>query len=362
LATKVAAGIYKEAPGVYDLHVSTGRSVDGKYRKVTRRVRGTLKDAKDERVRMLAAVSTGALKPTETITMAELHERFMAIRTGLSTNTRSNYEYAWSLIAPHIGTRNVKALTSLDLDDAYAQIVKGVSPNTARKSAKHVKALLAQAVRWGLVNVNATEDSRPPRAVPFNPQPQTMEQKLALIDAAWKQERQFGALVYLCASTGMRRGELGGLRWADVDLINATIYVRHQADPDGTLRPTKNRWQRTIHLSAPVVQMLTEHRAFCSEVAPLTDDCFVFSSEPGNRLPFRKDGLTWRWDRLRKTTGINGRLHDLRHSYGTQMHVEGVPPVVAAARMGQTIEVYLNTYCHTDDAEQRKAAEVGLRG
>jgi hypothetical protein len=70
-AQRVATGVYKAGVGVYDVHVSTGKGVDGKYGKVTKRVRGSLAQAREERVRMLGEVSAGLLKPAEPLTMAD---------------------------------------------------------------------------------------------------------------------------------------------------------------------------------------------------------------------------------------------------------------------------------------------------
>jgi integrase len=360
---RVAAGIYKAGVGVYDVHVSTGKGPNGKYRKVTKRVRGTLAVAKDERVRMLGEVATGLLKPADTLTMTQLHERFMATRT-IAQATRDNYDYYWSKLKEHIGTTTIKGLRAVDLDHAYAAIATGVGSNTTRKCAKHASALLNQAMRWDLIGRNVANSATPPREVPFNTTPPTDEQRVALVDAAFEQEPQFGALVHLAATTGARRGELAGLRWGDLVLKTAKVRIVHQPNSDGTLRQTKNGWQRVIGIDADTVGMLERHRAYCGAIAAeceatVTDGCFVFSPEPGNRLPFRVDGLTSRWSRLRKTTGIKCRLHDLRHAQATTLLAQGISPVVGAERLGQTVEVFIATYGHSDSAQNERAAIAG---
>src|SRR5438477_1557310 len=106
MATKkvrVAAGIYKLEPGLYELAVSTGKGGNGKYGQVFRRFRGTLQAAKTERAAMTTEVSAGTLKPAESLTMAELHKRFMATRSSLAQATKDQYEWLWSKLEPHIG-------------------------------------------------------------------------------------------------------------------------------------------------------------------------------------------------------------------------------------------------------------------
>lgn len=361
---RVAPGVYKVASGVYDIHVSTGRGVDGRYGKVTKRIRGTLTDAKSERGRMLVAVAEGTLRVVEPATMKELQDRYMATKASLSKASREQYAYLWAKLEPLIGTIDVKKLRALDLDHAYVVIGKDVSPNTTMKCHKHVSALLNRAVSWELVPRNVALSATPPSPVPFNITPPTPADLVSLVDAALKQEPQFGALVYLGATTGARRGELAGLRWGDVDFVKGTARFAHQPNGDGTLRTTKNKRQRVVVLDRGTVRVLRRQRALCDQVAKkcaatINDECFVFSSVPGNAEPFRVDGLTWRFRRLAKSTGIKSRLHDLRHAQATSLLNSGISPVVAADRLGQSVEVLLSTYGHTDQVQEKRAAAAG---
>jgi integrase len=157
---------------------------------------------------------------------------------------------------------------------------------------------------------------------------------------------------------------LAGLRWCDIDLAVATVRILNQPNADGSLRPTKSRHQRVVDIDADTVKMLKRHRAYSEAIAGecgemITEECFTFSPEPGNRLPYRVDGLTQRWARLRKSTGINCRLHDLRHAQATALLAQGISPVVGAQRLGQTVEVFLATYGHSDDEQNKRAANAG---
>ena len=361
---RAALGIYKRSAGVYDIHVSTGKHGDGRYRKVTKRFRGTLTAAKAERAAMLTAVKAGTLQPAEAITMAELHARYMSVKR-IGKNTCDFYDYLWSLLEPHVGSIRVQRLRSDELECAYAAVPKTVGSNTVRKAHKHAVALLNRAMDWGLVSRNVAKKAHPPDAVPFNPTVPTADQQVALVEAAFKQERQFGALVYLAATIGARRGELAGLRWEDIDFVNATVRVVHQpGDADGELRPTKTKKQRYVPIDSDTAQMLHEHREYCDRVAAecggeITGGCFVFSPIPGNTEPYRLDGISQRWDRLRKATGIKGRLHDQRHAQATKVLADGISPVVVAERLGMSVDVLMATYGHSDKAQERRAASAG---
>jgi len=365
---RVAPGIYKLEPGVYELAVSTGRKADGKYGQVFRRFRGSLAAAKTERARMVAEVDDGTLKPAEALTMSELHERFMATKV-MAQSTRDQYEYLWQKLKPFVGATSLRKLRTVDLDHAYAKIVKDVSPNVVRKVHKHVTALLNKAIAWELIAKNVANAATPPDEVPFNVTPPTIEQRVTLVDAAFEREPQFGALVHLAAATGARRGELGGLRWCDIDVENGTVRFKNQAPktPEGKLRPTKTKLQRIIPIDVDTLTMLKTHLAYCEKIADecsatITDECFVFSPKAGNREPYRLDGLTYRFAKLAKTTGIKNRLHDVRHAQATTLLAQGISPVVVAERLGMTVEVLLSTYGHSDvEQEQRAAAAGALR-
>jgi integrase len=317
---------------------------------------------------MLIEVSAGTLKSAESLSMDELQRRFMAIRPSLAPATKDQYDWLWSKLKPHIGSIAVRKLRTEDLDHACSAITAtGVGPNTTRKVAKHARALLAQAITWALVGRNVAIAAKPPREVPFNVSPPTPQQRIALVDAAYAQEPQFGALVYLAVTTGARRGELGGLRWLDVDLKNATVRIVHQADADGTLRPTKTMHQRNVPIDVQTVDMLKRHRSYCVEIAAecgvdITNDSFVFSAEPGNTLPYRVDGITQRFERLRDATGVPCLFHDLRHAAATTLLSDAISPVVVAERLGMSVEVLLATYGHSDtEQNERAAAASALR-
>jgi len=363
---RVAPGVYKVAAGTYDLTVSTGRGLDGKYGQATKRVRGTLNEAKAERGRMLAEVRDGKLDGTTDITMTELHARFMAAKPMLAPSSVELYGYLWKKLEPHIGAILVRKLKAVDLDRAYTAIIKtGIGPNTVKKAHKHVVGMLTQAMRWELLHRNVAHSATPPTTVPFEVRPPGDDDLVRLVAGAFKQERQFGALVHLGITTGARRGELAGLRWCDVDLDNAVVRFEHQPGKDGELRPLKSKKGRSVFIDAETVEMLTVHKAYTEAIAEdcggtIHDECFVFSNDPGNTAPYNLVGLSKRFMRLARNTGVKSRLHDLRHSAATRLLASGVPPQVVAARLGHSSPtITMAIYAHTDVVQDRRAADLG---
>ena len=367
---RVAPGIYKVAGGVYDLNVSTGKGLDGKYGQATKRVRGTLAEAKAERGRMLAHVQDGKITATSDVSMSALHGLFMAARPKLAKNTRDDYDYRWSLLAPYIGTTPVRKLTAFKLDHAYAAVMgRGcVGANTTRSAHKHAKALLRQAMRWGLVARNVAENATPPNHEPFDVVPPSPEQIARLVQMAFVGDRQFGVLVHLAATTGARRGELAGVRWCDLDEDAGTIRYQWQPDEDGNLARLKTKLGRTVYLDDGTLAMLKEHREYCERIAQecgakLSKLAFIGSPIPGNTEPFPPQSLSDRWGRLRNNAGIKCRLHDLRHAHASSLLNKRESIATVAERIGDTPTTVAQTYAHSDDGAARRAATLsGLQG
>ncbi len=171
--------------------------------------------------------------------------------------------------------------------------------------------------------------------------PPTVDELVKLVEAAKAAEWQFGALVHLGTTTGARRGELAGLRWCDVDLVNASVRFVHQPDGARGFGPLKNKLARTVLLYEDTETMLRSHRDHCEQVAAecgdsLKDKSFVFSPTPGNTEAYRPDGLTWRFRQLAAAAGIYARLHDLRHAQATTLLASGISPAAVAARLGHS--------------------------
>jgi integrase len=174
---------------------------------------------------------------------------------------------------------------------------------------------------------------------------------------------RFHALYVMTLYLGMRRAELLGLAWADVDLVAGHLEITQTLQRvDGALRlvPTKTRSsERTVPLVGLCVDVLRAHRARQAWEATQTegwkDSGLVFTSTTGT--PLEPDNLRRSWYPLRERAGLVGtRFHDLRHSAVSLLLGLGVPPhivrdIVGHADIGVTMEIY----AHASLAEKRAA-------
>jgi integrase len=190
----------------------------------------------------------------------------------------------------------------------------------------------------------------------------TAPQAQAVLKAA--RIHRLGALYVLALFLGLRRGELLGLRWDDVDLDVGKLEVVQTLQRVGgalLLVPPKTEGsRRTVPLPGACVEALCEHkrRQFRerSDAWPDWEDHgLVFPSRRGT--PMEPDNLRRSWSVIRTAAGLPGvRFHDLRHTCVTLLLDLGVPPHVVREIVGHSaIEVTMTIYAHASLEEKRKA-------
>jgi integrase len=225
---------------------------------------------------------------------------------------------------------------------------------------------LSDAERLGLVPRNAAAAARPP--TPVRPDLITWSSaELREFLAAVKDDRMRVAFVLL-ATTGMRRGEVLGLRWSDVDLDGSQLAVVHTLTTAGSevvMGPPKTaRSHRHVYLDKQTVSVLREHRKRQREerlaAGPAWDSSveFVVRDELGG--PIHPDWFSREFNRLVRSIDVpHIRLHDLRHTYATLALKAGVHPKVVSERLGHaTVGVTLDLYSHVVPSIARDAAEL----
>lgn len=176
-----------------------------------------------------------------------------------------------------------------------------------------------------MLSRNAAMAVDPPRPEKKEMKYLDMEQLERLLDAA--QETIYHPFLHLSAFTGMRRSELLGLRWRDVDLLMATLSVRqvmHKVRGQGFVfqEPKTAKSRRSVSLSPIAAIALRSHRdqqeALWSKLGTSAAE-LVFCHPDGS--PLRPDTVTHAFADLVKKAGVpHVRLHDLRHTHATQMH------------------------------------------
>jgi integrase len=278
-----------------------------------------------------------------------------------------------------IGRRQLQDVTPADLNALYGQLLAGddqrckLSPRTTRYVATILGRALRDAVRWQAIIRNPADAADPPRPA-SSPEMRTWSAaELSTFLGTVADDRLVGAW-WLLATTGMRRGEVLGLRWSNVDLDAGSLRIvrtlvttdaRRKGQPGtawGTPKTAKGR--RSVALDAVTVVAVRQHRArqLAERLAAgeaYDDGDLVVCLADGT--PLHPKTLSYMFERETKRAGLPPiRLHDLRHTHATLALRAGVHPRVVQERLGHAnVSITLDTYSHVDlDMQAVAAARV----
>ena len=353
-------------------------------------------------------------------------EWFVAVEASIDATTWQNWkDYAASYVIPHIGAEKLQRLDEPQLLRLYAKLLssgrikqdhnyamyrywhshtingtspeprevanacgttihaaraavrrykagilpKRVNPGLAPKTVRNVHAMihraLVDAVAWKYTAHNPAANVRPPKR-PRARRTVWNAQEIQRFLRAVSGDR-FAALFLLELTTGIRRGQICGLRWPDVDLDAREITVHdnrvvvggqvldkaggktHNADQtiaiDRTTAEALKKWRD---------QQDAERGVFGADYRPGN---YVFTFEDGR--PPHPDSIRQRFDRLAAAAGLERiTFHDLRHSYATAALKAGVSPKIVRERIGHAdVGFFLQTYAHVLKNDDREAAE-----
>lgn len=232
---------------------------------------------------------------------------------------------------------------------------------------------LGHAVRWQIIPQNPADAVIAPRPRKQQHSYWDRDQVATLLDHV--RDDLLFALYRLALTTGMRRGELLGLRWRDVDLERQRISIRQSLGQDGNGRPTLQEPKtpasiRTIAITETDVAILRKHRRLQGEErlrlgSDYRDMDLVFSAPLGT--PINPGNLIRQFKRAIREAGVpERRFHDMRHTHASLMLSAGVHPKIVQERHGHAqISTTLDTYSHALPNLQVDAAmtlENHLRG
>lgn len=241
----------------------------------------------------------------------------------------------------------------------------GLAPKTVRNIHAMIHRALADAVAWKYISDNPASNVKPPKRPRTRRKVWNPEQIQAFLMSI--QHDRFAALFLLELTTGIRRGQICGLKWSAVNLDNREITVHdnrvvvngHALDKAGG--KTKNADQ-TISIDRATASALRrwrdiqnrEREFFGSDYYP---GDYVFTRQDGH--PPHPDTIRQRFDRLAAAAGLTRiTFHDLRHTYATAALRAGLNPKVISERIGHAdVAFFLQTYAHVLRNDDRDVAE-----
>ena len=240
----------------------------------------------------------------------------------LRPSTLKGYEsYIRKHIAPALGHITLATLTPQDVQKFLNGCTKAkLSPRTVQQIRAILRTALAQAERWGYVERNVAALADPPRQIKSQIQPLTATEAQSLLKGT--SDDWYGPLFATALFTGLRQGELLGLRWKDIDFDHGILTVRsalQRIDKTWQLvEPKSATSRRTVTLPAAAVTALRRQRAAQAEARLALGgwaDTFglVFTTEIGT--PVDGSNLTRLFQRRLGVLNLpRQRFHDLRHA------------------------------------------------
>lgn len=332
--------------------------------------------AQERLTELLSAIQSGNyVEPSKRTLAAFMREWLESTRSTVRPSTWAAYKMLTEVhIIPRLGMTPLQRLTASQLNALYADLLEsgrrdskgGLSARTVAYVHATIRKALAEAVRWQLLSRNVADQATPPRQRANGGLRTWNADELRAFLSHVGGDRLYGAYV-LAATSGLRRGELLGLRWRDIDLnaarlsVTQTLISVNYAVSFST--PKTARGRRSVALDPSTIGVLRDHRRRMLEerlalgLGSPKDDDLVFTSIDGS--PLHPGQFSDRFDRLVKAAGVPRiRFHDLRHTHATLALAAGIHPKVVSERLGHsTVSITLDTYSHAIPAMQEEAAE-----
>lgn len=375
-------GTYRQRPdGVWEGRITLpGGKRLSRYGKTQEVARAKLAAA-------IKAAGQGLRAEAATLTVAAYLELWLrdAVKDSVRLSTYEDYAGIVRVrVAPRIGKRKLCKLDGLVLQGLYGELKEaGLQPASIRKTHRVLHAAFRQAVAWDVLAHNPCDRVKAPKVERTEMQAWTPAQAQQFLSAT--AEHHMHALYVVALSTGMRRGELLGLRWADIDLNAGTLSVQRSLSWRSITKytftaPKTARSRRTIHLSRAAIEALRAHKdrqTFARRDAgsAWADQDLVFCNAAGGPLDPTNQSTTFQRAAERVAAaakkaadeaGIKDappfpiiRFHDMRHTAASLLLAQGVHVKLVSEMLGHsTVSLTLDTYSHVIPAMHGDAARA----
>lgn len=284
------------------------------------------------------------------------------------TTYSMHHAYLTARVIPALGDKKLRALTVDMFQRLYQEWETELSPNTIRTIHGIIRQALEDAVRWKKLPYNPAQHAKLPKARKAEISMLSNGEIERLLACA--QQMKLYALFRMALLLGMRRGELLGLKWSDIDLETATLKIErtvsYMKDPKlGKHRfivgpPKTQASKRTIHLPYDIVEVLRQHREQQSEIQNAASHWekldLVFCNGCGNYMD--PNYVREMFDKILKAAGIEHmKFHALRHNANAILRRMKIDAVVRKEMLGhEKINMTEEVYGRATSEEHQEAA------
>ena len=337
---------------------------------------GTKAEAQAEAAKLLATVATGDHVDPSGETVAQFIERWLRDWADANVGHKTWTRYAQLLrnhVARRVGGSPIQKLRAADLQAVYAAMARdGLADRTRLHAHRVTFTMLKHALQWGVVSRNVAALVDAPRVTAPEIEILTSVQIQTVLAAL--QRKPLYPLIAVAVGSGLRRSELLGLRWKDLDLSAGLLRVEQaleQTTRGGLVfrQPKTKYGRRMVTLAPSTVATLREHWKAQQEerlrlgLGRASADMLVFASFDGS--PRSPNALTKEWQVAMRQIGFKATLHSLRHSHASALISSGLDVLTISRRLGHgSPAITLGIYGHLFKIDDRAAAiiEAALTG
>ncbi len=243
----------------------------------------------------------------------------------------------------------------------------GLSDKTILHHHRLLSKIFNNALQWDLISINPVSKVTPPKVKKKEAVAYDDEQTIVLLQALEKEEFKYKVMVILDLFTGLRRGELMGLEWSDIDFDNYTVTVNRASQylPEHgvfTKEPKTESSKRLLSIPEYIISLLKSYKAWQNRQRLKTGDLWIPSGRlftKWNGEPMHPDTISqWFPKFIRRHDLPNITFHGLRHTNASLLIAEGIDCKTISTRLGHSsTTTTLNIYAHRLKKPDRKAAD-----
>ncbi|MFP3122610.1 tyrosine-type recombinase/integrase [Ectobacillus funiculus] len=346
--------------------LTCGKKENGQPRQFKKRGFKTKQEAQKAMLELEQSLTMGTyIQPNKILYKEYLLNQFLEDKmTKVKKQTLNTYRWIVEQhIIPTIGYVELTKLNPMMIQGLYNKLTKEqtLSDENIQKVHTLINDSLKKAERWGLIARNPAALVDRPKAVKKEITVWNVEEVRRFLKCAKKGGRYYIAFL-LALTTGMRQGEILGLRWKDVDFESGCVRITQTLSSDGKelLPYTKTKsGSRTIDLPEETIIALKEHWLFIrreKEAKVYKDLDLVVCTELGT--PTHKSNIRRVFKAIIKKADVPKiRFHDMRHTHATLLLLQGVNPKIVSERLGHAdVRITLDTYSHLLPSMQKETA------
>ena len=352
--------VRQKRPNLWEARIVAGHKKDGSpiYKYVSGR---SQKEAYEKLRELITEYRNVELTEASQITVEEWLQKWMDeyMLFTIREQTWKSYESVIRLhIIPNLGNKKVASLTTSVVQKFYNKLLsEGKSGSLVRDAHLILHQAMDVAVKENLIAKNPTSGAKTPK-VEYKPKNILNEIQLEMFMEAIKEDELWYDFFYTEITTGLRRGELCGLKWCDFNETTGQLNVvrtvtTHKGGGLKTGETKTQKGTRTIYLPPSTAKLLSERRNKVSSE-------WVFPNFYDNSKPINPSTAYLKLKAILKNAGLPSiRFHDLRHTFATHALSNGVDARTLSGILVHTNASFtLDTYTHVTNAMQKNASAI----